>query len=461
MFEEKNIFDDQVREKLSGLELPFQPEDWQRLKTKMKENKKKRILLWFWISAVFLLFSVGSFAFYLSADKPNHLPAPSVTPKSSEEHTLSRQSDSKNNQPLIQSDNQKSEQKDDLINKKLAQPLVNNYAQKRMSTQTQITNVPAKESNQFNSRSNSNLQEENATQNLSTPIVVQNGSRLIEAEIPTRKQKEGEQSVQQEIPELVSYQYLLSCKKIETVQVDSHIRAFNSSMEENKASIVIKNKFAFPRIYKRSTHLILWAGGDMNWSDKQGDAQIGSSFAAIFDNDLNDRFSLRYGILYSYKSFSNSYEEVIDRMATEGMTYNSKFEKKTNYHFISIPFLLQVVILSKDKWCFSTSAGFMASLLFDKEVTGTQRTTVYQNAGSVTSITELHPDSEGKAAFEGGNLSDNMYLGLYFGFNAERKLSDRLDLFFQTYTQIGVTGLGQNKEHLYNFGINIGLKTKL
>lgn len=225
--------------------------------------------------------------------------------------------------------------------------------------------------------------------------------------------------------------------------------------------VKIENNFKFPKIYYRQLRIGIYSGGEMNLPNAMGTARLGMAFGVMIENEISDRFAIRSGLVISRKNYENDYVSFIDRSATEGMVYRSEIFKKTTLGTIQLPVALNYIAFRDNKWKFSLNIGVAAQLLTHRHIFGTQRTTLYQDAGGMVSVAEINPNTQEKGVWQGGATGENTYFVGLAGFELERRLGDRISLFLQPVYQHDFTPIGKSKDYIHTVSVNVGLKTIL
>ncbi len=220
----------------------------------------------------------------------------------------------------------------------------------------------------------------------------------------------------------------------------------------------LKNKFKFPKLHHRELRAVIFAAPDMNFSKEMGNSNLGLSLGVLFENEISNRFSLRYGIVSSRKSFEDNFVKIIDRTQNDGIVYESKVDMKTKLSVFSVPVFLNTIIYRDEKWRMSMSTGAAFSLLTHRFVSGTQRTSQFQQSGAVTAISDLNSSNFEKGFVQGGDFNKNFYSSLAIGFEVERQLGSQVTLFVQPMFMYAMTSFSEDKHKVHQLSLNVGIK---
>jgi hypothetical protein len=101
------------------------------------------------------------------------------------------------------------------------------------------------------------------------------------------------------------------------------------------------------------------------------------------------------------------------------------------------------------------TAGISANLISGRLYTGSQSTS-YQGLSVSTDINSA--DYE-RGLFEGGQFTQNVFLGVGAGLGIERHLGNKISLYILPSYRQGITTIGT--DFMITFNMNIGLKTVL
>jgi len=508
-------FDKIAQDAFEGFEVDFNPEDWKRMETKL--DKKEHLLPHIWLfkgieAVVLLLVLFTSFHFWYSNTTNNSNVNANESGFTTAAHGLANdETTSAENQ--LYSDAAESEStakeniKENTVNGTANQTFIPEYVENSASANDNstfllpndtkiLTNKEKKSAlitkgNNVNNNLNNNvlnynnsinnakskttqtsgLSKHNMNTMLPPTIAIDNKSlNTTRSENQTiaaiaTESNENNSTANKTTPNSNSDENSdaaqnLSNLSLEPIKLDKNTLkgTGNGGGDEEGKGFAIKNSFKFPKIYRRQTRFSLLAGADVSFANDLGDNNIGLSTGVLFEREISERFSLRSGLLTSRKNYENTFTKTIDHSATEGMIYESKVYQKTTLSVLSIPVYFTGVLFRKEKWRLSLSLGTSAAFLTNRRVSGTQRTTVYQAAGSVTAITELNPAAYEKGIFQGGNTQINMYMTAGFGADIERQLGNHVSLFVQPMYHHGLMSVGLGKDRLHTVSLNVGIK---
>ena len=477
MFRDLNDIDKLAREALQNFEMDYNPEDWKLLEQRLdkKDHRKPKIILYKSIEAFLLLVLLLTAANFLFNSTQTVLAEENIIlTKPEESLNLYKNKEeivnyTENNRALAMVDNSSIEEK--VLQKtnqlKEAKSYIvsnNNSIQKENNTQTLSNsnnksaknNLKGKEQTLNQSSDNSKFKDNGNSNSKSNSISNLNPSELdskIEANNTVNiEDEDSKSSLSESIEKSLDFRIIIPKLDFDNIAyVDSKRGA---SDIENIKKLEYKPKFNLPKFYHRQTRLVVFGGADYNFKNSIGNNHIGFSSGIMMENEISRRIYIRSGLIYSSKSFEKQYDYIIDRRADVGLIYLCKVDQKTNISVLSFPLQLNTIFFKDKKWKLSASLGASVSLLAGRTVKGTQRT----NMGSVTALTDLNASNFERGLFQKGNADNNIFFNLLGGFDIERQLSDRVNIFAQPLYNFGLTKVGETKDRLQNVSLNVGLK---
>ena len=229
-------------------------------------------------------------------------------------------------------------------------------------------------------------------------------------------------------------------------------------VEEGKG-FGFKTNFKFPKLYRRQMRAVLFAGADINFNNSLGQSNFGFSASAQIEQEISDRFAIRAGLQVSRKSFENDYTKEYSNPFVEDTLYTAQVYQKTSLTMISMPIFFNTLFYRDEKWRIGLSTGVAFGMLTNRYVSGTQRTTIAQAAGSITNISQLNGNSFEKGFLQGGSSAQNFFISAAIGADIERQLGDHTTLFIQPIFGHNLNRISTAKESYGQLSLNAGIKT--
>jgi hypothetical protein len=245
--------------------------------------------------------------------------------------------------------------------------------------------------------------------------------------------------------------------KIEPIKLSNKKLNPGDGVEEGK-EFGIKSNFKFPKLYRRQMRAAVFAGADINFNNSLGQGKIGFSLTGLIEQELSDRFSIRAGLQVSRKAFEHNFTREYSNPLNENSIYSSEVNQNTTVTMLSMPIHFNTVLYRDEKWRISLSAGLAAGMLTNRFVNGTQRTSIIQNSGSLTNISEINGNAYRNGLLQGGNAAQNFFMSASVGADVERQLGDRVTLFVQPLFCHNLNSLGPDKELYRQISLNAGIK---
>ena len=140
-------------------------------------------------------------------------------------------------------------------------------------------------------------------------------------------------------------------------------------------------------------------------------------------------------------------------------------------NFVGIPFAVKYHIIQNEDWSIFGKAGLTSEFVVNTQYNSEN---IYLGGSPITpgstgepTETPLSPFeidrnfSEG--LFQGGSLSDNLFIRTHFGLGIERIISSRVSTYFSGEYHLSVINkdLGPNNDRINKFGFNVGLKLNI
>jgi hypothetical protein len=467
-----NEIDQMAREALEGFEVDFNPADWELMEQKL--DKKEHLMPYIWLykgleaSVLLLLLFTGLHFMYQNNQSGNH---------QSEEQTSSQEYMATT-----------SDQQADLSAQNLALNTTASEHNNRTSSAAEEAHHQSDNSNStfnYNNSSNANLKAKDDNANPQTPKIMQHSSTdavekgsadLMASNQNTADLQQNMTDVtantdQNNNTDLVSsnanqekattneQNSRILSTEIAAIDLAKALADHNGGGDED--AISIKSKYKYPKIYSPKMLLSIFVGADYNRVTSEGIPQLGITFGAALETEINERFSLYYGLVATRKNFEDYYTHEIDRTATEGVIYTQTVERQASLSTIQVPLYFNTMLFNNAKWELNASVGLSGHLLATRYVKGTMRTSMQQNAGGLVNVSEINPDAQEKGAFQAGDIQRNIFATAGIALDLERQLSEDFKLFLHPQYQHALNPIGNNQDRLSSFSLLVGLKKAL
>jgi hypothetical protein len=483
MLRDLNDIDKLAREALQNFEMDYNPEDWKLLEQRLdkKDHRKPKIILYKSIEAFLLLVLLLTAANFLFNSTQTVLAEENIDKANAEKLLNYNQSNdgnlnnTQNGRALAMADNstvkekvvkkineskvKSKEAKSYLVSNKNTNQNETNHLTLSKSKNTTVNNyIKGKDeklnqsSDNLKSSDNGNSNSKSISNSISNLNPAELDSKNETVNIVTTDNEDSKSTLSESIFNASDFKIFLPKADLENIPYADSKRG--ASDIENLKALEYKPKFNLPKFYHRQTRLVIFGGADYNFKNTIGNNHIGFSTGLMMENEISRRIYIRSGLIYSSKSFEKQYDYIIDRRADVGLIYLCKVDQKTNISVLSFPLQLNTIFFKDKKWKLSANLGASVSLLVGRTVNGTQRT----NMGSVTALTDLNASNFERGLFQKGNADNNIFFNLLGGFDIERQLSDRVNIFAQPLYNFGLTKVGESKDRLQNISLNVGLK---
>lgn len=462
-----NNIDQIARDALDDFEVDFNPDDWKLMEEKL--DKKEHLMPYIWLykgleaSLLLLILFTGVHFLYQNTNSGNHQ---SDVNSNSPQQTFAEQQEIKGtnstDKTLATLSNNSSKEEhysnenssDETLNADKKEAVLKNRTEKTVNTKTLGTKTP-KVQNRSKEKSRGSetfipTQKENSLDLDKEDFAKNHSPNLAKDQISAEV---GSMKLTKDGGNFISF--------TEIAAIDLKKALADNHGGDDEDVISIHSKYRYPKIYSPKMHLAIFAGADYSMATSEGIAQMGITFGASLETEINKRFSLSYGIVASRKKFEDYYQHEIDRTATEGVMYTQTVERRAALSTVQVPIFANLMLFENTKWELNASVGLAGHILATRFVEGSTRTAVQQTAGGLVNIAEINSDAQEKGAFEGGSFNRNIFATVGLGLSLERQLSDDFKLFLNPQYQHALNSIGDHQDRLSGFTLLVGLKKAL